>query len=199
MALVIPTGFANLHFLFTLTGDPEPMSFAIGIGVLSEDVPSLQDSCDGAYVAFSGGYGAGNWYDQWTFQGVSLEIAAGTACETMIPLPGTGGTLGTLVQNTSLVVKKLTGLAGRQFRGRCYVPPISLAEVDVTNTGMIDSTVLSTIQTNWTSFIGALASATNVDTISLLHDDQQAIVPDPTEIISFQVEGQVGTQRRRLR
>jgi hypothetical protein len=79
------------------------------------------------------------------------------------------------------------------------VPPISLAEVDVTNTGMIDETVLSTIQTNWTSFIGALSAATNVDTISLLHDDQQEIVPDPTEIISFQVEGQVGTQRRRLR
>jgi hypothetical protein len=191
--LTIPADFVNLHFLFTLTGDAEPMSFAIAAKFAG--LATYQDMTDDAYVAFSGGYGAGNFYSQWTFLGVRGEIAAGAAAETIIPLPGTGGSAGTLVQNTTCLVKKLTGVPGRQFRGRCYVPPISLAEVDVNNTGMIDPTTLSTIQTNWSSFTGALSASGSIEELYLLHTDATA----PTEITSFQVEGQVATQRRRLR
>jgi hypothetical protein len=191
--LVIPDEYVNIHFLFTLTGDAEPMSFAIGAKFAG--LATYQDVSDDAYVAFSGGYGAGNYYSQWTFLGTRVEIAAGAVAETLIPLPGTGGTLGTLVQNTTCLVKKLTGEAGRKFRGRCYVPPISLAEVDVSNTGMIDPTTLSTIQTNWDSFTGALSASTSIEELYLFHTDPT----DPTQITDFQVEAQVATQRRRLR
>jgi len=192
--LVIPAGYVNLHFLFSVTGDAEPMSFAIGsqIAITGFDA---QAACDEAYIAFSGGYGAGNWYDQWTFVGTRLEIDAGALAETIIPLPGTGGTLGTVVQNTSVLVKKITGEAGRAHRGRCYFPPISLAEVDVNNVGMIDATVRSTIQSNWDGFITALETAEDLMGLVLLH----ASAETPTEITSFQVEAQVATQRRRLR
>jgi hypothetical protein len=192
--LVIPSGYMNMHFLFSLTGDAEVMSFAIGgqVGLVDFDPQAASDEC---YVAFSGGYGAGNWYDQWTFVGTRIEQAAGAVAETIIPLPGTGGTLGTVVQNTSCLVKKLTGEAGRKFRGRCYFPPISLADVDVNNVGMIDPTVLSTVQSNWDGFIGALETAEDINALVLLHSDATT----PTEISSFQVEAQVATQRRRLR
>ena len=191
--LVIPDGVVNVHFLFTLTGDAEPMSFAIGADFAG--LGTYQDVSDAAYVAFSGGYGAANWYDQWTFVGTRVEIAAGSVAETLIPLPGTGGTLGTLIQNTTCLVKKLTDEAGRKFRGRCYMPPISLAEVDVNNVGMIDPTTLATIQTNFDSFTGAFEGDSNVGDLYLFHTDATA----PTQITSFQVEGQVATQRRRLR
>lgn len=192
--LVIPVGFANVHFLFTLSGDAEPMSFAIAADLALPDF-DYQDLSDEAYVGFSGGYGAGNFYDQWTFLGTRVEIAAGAVAETIIPLPGTGGTLGTMVQNSSCLVKKLTGEAGRKFRGRCYVPPISLAEVDVNNVGMIDPTTLATIQTNWDSFISGWKAGSETNKLWLLHSDPT----DPTEITSFQVEAQLATQRRRLR
>jgi hypothetical protein len=192
--LVIPNGFVNIHFLFSVTGDAQPMSFAIGAQFVPGDF-NPQAISDEAYIAFSGGYAAANWYDQWTFLGTRVEVAAGAIAETMIPLAGTGGTLGTVVQNTSVLVKKITGVAGRAHRGRAYFPPISLAEVDVNNVGMIDSTVVATIQSNWDGFISALDSAADLTFLALLH----ASADDPDEINSWQVEGQVATQRRRLR
>lgn len=189
----LPDGTALVHFLWTVTGDPEPMSFAIGVRTTTG--ADAQGVCDGAYIAMSGGYGAPNWYDQWTFQGTRLEVQAGAIAETLIPLAGDGGAAGTLPQNCSLIVKKITGVAGRAFRGRCYVPPISLAEVDVNNVGMIDNTVVATIQGNWDGFIAALEGVDDVTALVLAHQSAE----DPTDITNWVVEGQIATQRRRLR
>ena len=190
----IPETHWNTHFLFTLTGDPEPMSFAIGaqIDITGADAQTYSDD---AYVAFSGGYGAPNWYAQWTFLGVRVEAQDGFVAETLIPLVGTGGSLGTVTQNVSVLVKKITGLPGRKNHGRCYFPPISLAEADVNNVGIISATPLSVIQTNWNGFISALEGSGEISRLDLLHSGSD----DPTEITSFQVEQQVATQRRRLR
>ena len=199
MPLVIPEANVNIHWLFTLTGDAEPMSFAIGAAV---DITGFdyQTIANDAYVAFSGGYGLPNMYDQWTFLGTRVEVEDGLAAETIIPAAGTGGAAGTLPQNVSMIVKKLTGTPGRRGRGRCYPPPFSFAEVDINNVGMIDPTVLATIQSNWDGFITALEASESLDPpLVLLHNDEPTPVPDPTPITSFQVEGQVATQRRRLR
>jgi hypothetical protein len=192
--LQIPETFWNTHFLFTLSGDPEPMSFAIG-AFIDVTGANAQTYADDAYVAFSGGYGAGNWYSQWTFLGTTVETADGIVAETMIPLVGTGGSLGTNPQNVSMLVKKLTGVPGRKHRGRCYVPPISLADADVDNKGMINPTPLGVIQTNWDGFISALEASGEIDGLYLFHSGSE----DPDQITDWQVESQVGTQRRRLR
>lgn len=100
--------------------------------------------------------------------------------------------------NTALVIKKNTLYAGRQYRGRMMVPPMKLAETDVSVAGIISGSSLTSNQGNWNTFYTAL----NSQLISpyLLHNPPLVgSTPPPTNIISFQVTPLIGTIKRRIR
>lgn len=100
--------------------------------------------------------------------------------------------------NVGIVINKRTGFAGRQYRGKMTLPAGYLAETNVDEGGVIDSTFLSGLQTRCTSAFNALV--TNNVPPYLLHDTPLVgPVPIPTAITSFSANGLVGTQRRRLR
>lgn len=94
--------------------------------------------------------------------------------------------------NTALLVRKLTGVRGRENRGRNYFPGV-VYESDVDASGEINSVQLSGFQ----AFFDAWYSALNTLECEpyLLHTEEVA----PTLILGFEVDAVVATQRRRLR
>lgn len=202
--LRIPPGFFNAIYKFSIAGDSEEMSWALAFDN-ADPIADPDGLAEAVSVNFSesSGYSASHWYSQWVHTGVHVVIGndgppiVGTY---ITSVPGTGGSNATLPQNCSLIVKKTTGFGGRKFRGRFYMPPISLAEADVNNVGMIDSGVAAAIQGYVDAWISDTLSALGVicgtTAVFLLHSSAS---PVPTEVTGIQVENQIATQRRRLR
>lgn len=92
----------------------------------------------------------------------------------------------------AVLVRKLTGLAGREFRGRMYLPGPS--ENAVTASGFLAATNLAAYQTAADNYLAALLS--NAHPMILLHDNPATAV---NTVTSLSVDPKVATQRRRLR
>lgn len=102
--------------------------------------------------------------------------------------------------NTAVLVQKRTGVAGRNKRGRMFIPPTVVSEANVDTLGIIASTPLTAMQTAWNQFHDDMNSGGFIP--CLLHGGTKAapgVAPVPTVIDSFGVEAMVATQRRRLR
>lgn len=94
--------------------------------------------------------------------------------------------------NTAMLVNKVTGLAGRKYRGRIFSPwPVD--EANVTAYGTISAPQLATAQATWDNALIALNTAGYQP--HLLHTDGST----PTPITSFTVSQKIGTIGRRLR
>lgn len=94
------------------------------------------------------------------------------------------------------VVKKLTGLAGRSKRGRCYFPFLPLAYIDangeLTNAGV---TALQSWYSSWIDTQVLAVGAVQTTMVPVLTHKSAPLVPIP--ITATQVTGKVGTQKRR--
>lgn len=94
--------------------------------------------------------------------------------------------------NTAVLVRKVTGLAGRINRGRMYLPPP--VETVVGNDGLLNPSEVTNYQNGADQFLADLA-ASSIPMV-ILHTDP-AITP--TAVQDLVVENKVATQRRRLR
>ena len=117
----------------------------------------------------------------------------------------TGGSSDTTVPpQVALLAKKTTPLGGKKNRGRTYWPFI-LPTNKVNETGVIDATFQSSVQTNFTAFLNQLVT----DTTPMCISHKTFNVPLPPHYVvgihtgplvtQYQVENLVATQRRRVR
>jgi len=190
MVLSIPNGFAQVAFLYSLTGDAEEMVTTVGcdFATMSGSDQANANSIRDSWASAMGGGNTG-----WTYLGVRCRVgtSGGTiTVESPAALVG-AGTGATLPQNCAFLVKKSTALAGRSGRGRMYLPPAFLAEGNVSSNGLIDTTQLGQIQTNLN-----LALSSSIPWV-LLHTVESGLAPTP--ITGFTLDRQLATQRRRLR
>lgn len=99
--------------------------------------------------------------------------------------------------NTATLVNKVTGIAGRRYRGRMFSPPF-ISESNVDAAGTIAAGALSALQTLWNNAYTDLTVNANpileLDPV-LLHGNGDP----PTPITSFQVSQRIGTIGRRMR
>lgn len=201
MPLVLPTSFFNASHRWSLAGSSHGFSMALA-GQLNAGVDPDQFAQD-LSDAFEAGYDTANMYNQWFWRGVHVLIntGAGISAGDFDPVSsGTGGGADTSPPNCCITIQKHTGFAGVANRGRMYMPPISLADPDVDDTGIIDAGVLSTIRSNVDSWLATiLTTVTEVDAFFLLHEQVSPGPGTPTEITSFTLDNLVSTQRRRLR
>lgn len=125
--------------------------------------------------------------------GVTIKYgpdATGRTIEHNELVVGGVGTTG-MPPNVAFLARKLTGVGGRQGRGRMFVPGVPEASVD--SNGALGGTPLANFQTACTAFFNDLTSADAPPVV--LHGD--ALPPtDMTSIVALPV---VATQRRRLR
>lgn len=192
----IPTGHVLMKFVFTLVGDAEEMICTLGAETTAssntERATALNDAHD-------------SWADnvlplQSNFiQLVRVDGVFGDGSGD-IPISSTaaaitgGETGGTLPQNCSVLVQKLTALGGRRNKGRFYVPGID--ETDVDNAGSILTTPLAAWNTAVNNLQLGLESDSFLDRLVIFHS---AAPLTPTIVSDLRVDGRIATQRRRLR
>lgn len=92
----------------------------------------------------------------------------------------------------AILVKKVTGFAGRDMRGRMYVPGIGKTAVQAD--GGITAAKLEDLQFAFTNFLANLTA--NGTPMVLGHN---APLQDWTPVTNLVVDARVATQRRRLR
>ena len=191
--MIIPTGFAQANFKFTGTALPYGAEVTLGLllegsttpALLSEDLGVLWESTflqeQVSYVNIGSvlvKYGPNE-------TGPSAEVANGGVGELVSSA---------LTPNVSMLVHKATALGGRSGRGRFYVPGVR--EADVADDGTVSSTALAQWQTAANAFATGLAA---LDVAGVVLHSADAPIDLPTLITSYEVQGRVATQRRRLR
>lgn len=193
MALNIPTGFAQVSWLFT--GSAVPEGAAVTCGVDSGSLTTPEAIANVAKDAWVAGL-AKIQHETCTLSAVRVKMGpvdTGPSAEVSVNLAGTA-TGSPVPPNVAVLVRKVTILGGRQGRGRMYIP--GFTEADVDGSGNMTGPYLAVVQGH--------AQATFDEFVTqglfpvLFHDGAGPVVA-PTTITAFQVDGKVATQRRRLR
>lgn len=195
--IIIPEGYGSATLFVTMTGKSNPMTTTIGYsfgGVVPPD-----DAAQAVFeAATADGSILGNnlMLDSFVAQGCRVYQRDGGLLlggEYFSPVPGAA--IGaTPPVNASLLATKSTGIVGRKYRGRMYVPNALFKETDIDQMGNISSPQFAFWVTACNTFLdemndGALGGA------YLLHSDLTA----PNAITSFIPRQKMATQRRRLR
>jgi hypothetical protein len=190
MALVIPPGFAQAAWRFSLAGDAEVMVTTIGLEVAPQ---TNQQAADEFADLWLSQFPAGNMALEWKYLGAVLRVGTGGApviVEAPRNVSGTGAGQSP-PSNCALLVKKRTALGGRSGRGRMFVPVTSVGEGGISPTGQIESSIVAALQGAWTAMFGEMS-------FFLFHDAASPVL-SPTAITSLLVDPKLATQRRRMR
>lgn len=101
--------------------------------------------------------------------------------------------LGTPI-NTSIIVKKTTGIVGKRYRGRIMLPNLTVPEVNITQAGIIDATGLGLVQNQYI----ALRTPWQAGPVPpvLGHTTSEIL---PTPIMDFLVSEKIGSMPHRIR
>lgn len=205
MPLVIPQGYAQLSFRYSLSGDQEVMLHTIGLKSvsatflgMSQAVSEVNDEWVTNMIEPDGD----TMLTSYTYLGVRARANTSDGGELEIEDPESiaGNMVGAApTQNVALLVQKRSTLGGRRNRGRMYTPPAFVSEGSINADGSIDGTQLALINTRLDGFRAAIAVSSVVDELVILHNDTPAPPPAPTAISTLTFDTRVATQRRRLR
>lgn len=192
MTLVVPPGFVQLAYRFSLTGDPEEMVTTIGAAYEG----SMENFLTARVNDFLDGWPTSQIIIGWTFKGISGYFGQDGGPPVVVhDDQNDAGLLDQSAppQNVAVLVRKRTLLGGRKNRGRMYLPPFMMSEGSLAANGVMTSGMQTEIQAETN-----LAFPGDVDWV-LFHDDSSPAPHTPTPISSLSVDQVVATQRRRLR
>lgn len=191
---VIPSGFAQINFVFAGAALPHGAEVTLGANISSYGGTPAQ-ACSDAI-------------DAWTTNMSPRQISAvnlasvrvkfgpnnvGPSAEVADGTPGGAGGAG-VSSAVSVLIHKVTGAGGRAGRGRMFVPGVQ--ETDVSDAGVIGGATLTAWQGSATGLLNDLGTALLIP--ALLHGVGSPITT-PSTILSLTVDSIVGTQRRRQR
>ena len=197
MGVVIPLGYHQAVYRWSLAGDPEEQVSTMGF-----DIDTLETLLEKATTLYNGAVTTGSITPiaamnvPWTFVGVSLYRQTNEGLEVAVynnPITATVGSQSTPPNNTSVLLQKRTALAGQRFRGRMFLPPFGINEVDLSPTGVFiaNYAAIAARVAFWFDTMEGLGY-----TPVLLHSDPEET---PNEVTSLTLATQVATQRRRMR
>ena len=191
----IPTGYAQANLRFTGTGYPTGAEITLGL-----DVSTYASTPDDAALDVA---------QSWNTVGLDAMVPASVTLSEVAVKYGptatgptgiwTGTITGTrsgeqLQPGTAILVRKITALGGKAGRGRFFHP--GAIEEDTTAAGLLTSTPLAAWQSAVSDWLTTLQAA---DLSPVVLHGAGSPLSTPTPITSFQVDGKVATQRRRLR
>lgn len=194
--MIVPEGFANVHFVFSVAGSPNEMGF--GIGFEPDEAMSTEDIAREASLAFSATFfpTPTGLLTGWTYLGTraaQTTFGEPALADYQTVIAGTQ-TLGGPPCNTAVLVKKVTGLGGRRHRGRLFMPPFNLEEDQISNAGQLGTTYMTSQVTKWGDVWDAWVAALLLPV--LLHTDPAT---PATAITAFVPQSLAASQRRRMR
>lgn len=200
----VALNFAQVNMKTQLAGDNEPFVTTFGIRCVSADFDQeAADTLSGICADFwlDGSYGGGSGAylpSQGSYLGLNIVVGptgVGPILDSVEGADDGTGTTTLLTQNTTYLVKKLTGLGGRANRGRMFLP-FARAE-NVSDTGQLDSATIEYLQGHVDQLLQDVNDADSpIGVMVLLHTDPGNT---PDNITAMTVSPTVATQRRRLR
>lgn len=202
MPKYLPAGYIDCTLVLSRDTDPDPYSITWGCEIRTppwsqEDNDNLAQAAYDALSSITS--------NQTTFERLSCKVGSdgeGPIFESPILQDGTR--VGALaVQNTAVLVRKITGLGGRYNRGRFYFPDV--IESNVLQNGELEASERATLRPNFESLLAACRgeapyAEVNCSDMVLIHNPRPGEnTPTPTRVQSVLVDQFVATQRRRLR
>lgn len=203
MALIIPPGFLQAVYEFTLSGDTENMVVTLGHEIDSASGANGLDAADDLWGAFNTHIFQTRGQGAYTFVGVTVYVgndgppSVYTSTEAPVAGPGTSQLL---PPNSAYLIRKRTDLAGRRGRGRMYFPGVTEGNVD--NVGTLtgaEQSAWTTALEDWYEFLTAGVGARLYPPVVLHRSEGIGEEPAPTPVTSFTIDAKIATQRRRLR
>lgn len=199
MGVIVANMDALCSHEIRLSGAPKPFFVTHGVRVEigSPEANAIATLVRNAFVGelFAPG-GAIDAGTGWTFMGTRVLWRDGTGVlrqgQNMTALAGTG-TNTAPPANGAILINKFTGVAGRRFRGRMFLPFFGMAEAAVDSAGILTGPTVTAWQTRATGYHSELDTA-NLP-IVLQHSDGAV----GATVLSLVVQSLIGTQRGRLR
>jgi len=197
--LVIPPGFGLWTFYMQHAGISHTALVTLGFSVAAP--PYTQSNNDASLVAY-GTSMAALWDSEVTVTRLTTLIGNdGPALrfESSGAIAGSRTTQSITPPQTTYLIRKTTGFAGRRFRGRMYIPFV--AELGTQQTGQLETAELTILTARASALFTALVGgSTGSGGLYLLHSESSlSATPDPTPITALAAQNFVATQRRRLR
>lgn len=185
MGYIIPAGYSRVTLEYNAASSMGSQ-IVTGIGVNEDPGDTLLDK-----------------FEEWWEESLSLRTTTGyrlqriEARNDVAVLDRTIGANGVLggdpsPPNTAALVRLQSGLVGRKYRGRMYLPGV-LKDDEVSAGGTITESTASSIL-GVMLYLGDLLGTIGASPV-ILHSD----VGTPTLVTTLTVEATVATQRRRLR
>lgn len=201
MGVELPVGFGQWTLPFRLIGDLEEMVITCGfVDGDGTDAPNdVATSITNALLS-KASFAASSISNQYSMGPgrVTVNRALGTFEGTgSITRTGTAS-LTTLPHNCAILIRKNTARGGRRGKGRMYVPPFMVAESNITPAGVVFSTAVDTLTSEFNSWL-AECSALNLQLVLLHGDSPESATPGPDPILAFTCQSVIATQRTRLR
>lgn len=195
----IPNTYGNATFVFRAAGAARDSTFQIGIRD-TNSTPLAPSTIPGqlatAWATAGRPFVAGNMSADWSFLGIDYTYQDPSG-PILYSLRSTiTGTLLTSCppSNCAVLVNKSTSLGGRHNRGRMFVPPCNFNEANIDGRGNINASDVAAKQVWYTAaYTGMLA----VNLVPQLFHATSS--PPTTAINGFALQGQLATQRRRMR
>lgn len=203
MALIIPPGFLHAVYELKFDFDPEVMVTTCGHQIVNPTSLEPSDMADALFAFFASNMMnlVVNTYD---LVGVTVYVGndgptpnVGVSTATAVPGAITGDAL---PQNTALLVRKRTDLAGRRGRGRMYLPGVSRGPIG--GDGKVDATWRAAAQLdvdNWLASLGTTSDTDAFPPVVLHRAEGIGTEPLPTPVVNLVLDDRVATQRQRLR
>jgi len=183
----------------------QPLARTVSCTIGVYDSGFTNDANAAAFAVYTSLTGAGSpgaatqMTTDWLFTGVQslLTTTAGlqVAGSHLATTTGTIASTSAVPIYTPAVVSKLTGLAGKKYRGRMYVPIMLGNETAVDAGGSLGTPLQTQIQTTWNVFL--LSQNASSFPARLLHDTTTTGVLGPNPITSLLCRPVTGIQRRR--
>ncbi len=126
---------------------------------------------------------------------LTARNSPGIEYATGLPIAGTFSTSASAPNNVTVAVKWITGLRGRNYRGRTFIPGLASAFVDGNS---ITSGMLTGYGTAFTHLLQDTPAGWQMGVNSLYLDKVSRNMGEFTPFTGFVIEGNVDSMRRRL-
>jgi len=191
---VIPTGFAQVNFLFGGTQNPTGAEVTLGVDLelYGGTATDLADDAASAFVTHI----MPNLNTSTSLVGALAKFGpSATGPSGQVTTATAGGNGGAACSpNVTYLVQKITNDGGRAGRGRWYLPGAS--EADVSGNGELNAGIITALDPDLTAFLGALTSA---DLTAVVLHGAGSPITVPSPITSMVTDGLAATQRKRMR
>lgn len=192
---VIPSGFAEMRWVISRTGDTDPYTTGIGLrsgagGFSATDADDLAAAIKTTTLAC---LSTGETLTEFDFR---YNDGAGVLPHTVpINQVGTLASIGQITsQNCAVLIQKHTARSGRRGKGRMYWPTVQDAEVDAV--GAINPVVSTRLAAMLGALVAKVLATGGFAALVVLHS---TVGDEPDDILAMDTSLLLATQRRRLR